>query len=131
MLARVFIFSKFLETARKYLLGMSCGNSKQQLERAGINALHTCTVSYRNADKVLVQCNCTYSEHRDELLSTIGVNLILIFFVFIYSNDFHIFLYYIIHWKLDDVAAAGNHTTYMKISYFLNISFLTNLALLW
>jgi len=52
-------------------------------------------------------------------------------FVFIYSNDFHIFLYYLIRWKLDDVAAAGNHTTYMKISYFLNISFLTNLALLW
>ena len=50
---------------------MSCGNSKQQLERAGINAMHTCTVSYRNADKVLVQCNCIYSEHRDELLSTI------------------------------------------------------------
>jgi len=108
---------------------MSCGNSKQQLERAGINALHTCTVSYRNADNVLFQCNCTYSEHRDELLSTIGVNLILIF-LYLFTLT-HIFLYYIIHWKLDDVAAAGNHTTYMKISYFLNISFLTNLALLW
>ena len=45
---------------------MSCGNTKQQLERAGINALDTCKAPYRiNADSNGI-CNSFYSEHRDE-----------------------------------------------------------------
>eukprot|EP01036_Dinobryon_divergens_P029042 gene29042-38089_t len=45
---------------------MSCGNTKQQLERAGIYALDTCKAPYRiNADNIGI-CNSFYSEHRDE-----------------------------------------------------------------
>jgi len=46
---------------------MSCGNTKQQLERAGINALAICTAPYRNATNEIINCNCPFSEHRDEV----------------------------------------------------------------
>eukprot|EP00597_Dinobryon_sp_UTEXLB2267_P006129 CAMPEP_0170062948 /NCGR_PEP_ID=MMETSP0019_2-20121128/3989_1 /TAXON_ID=98059 /ORGANISM="Dinobryon sp., Strain UTEXLB2267" /LENGTH=281 /DNA_ID=CAMNT_0010269235 /DNA_START=305 /DNA_END=1150 /DNA_ORIENTATION=- len=45
---------------------MSCGNTKQQLERAGINALAICTAPYKNSTNEIVNCNCPFSEHRDE-----------------------------------------------------------------
>ena len=45
---------------------MSCGNTKQQLERAGINALAICTAPYKNATNEIANCNCPFSEHRDE-----------------------------------------------------------------
>jgi hypothetical protein len=45
---------------------MSCGNSKQQIERAGVNALQICQSPYRNAAGDIVPCGCAYSEHRDE-----------------------------------------------------------------
>jgi hypothetical protein len=45
---------------------MSCGNSKQQIERAGVNALQFCQAPYRNAAGDIVRCGCAYSEHRDE-----------------------------------------------------------------
>ena len=47
---------------------MICGNSKQQLDRAGLNALSICTSPLRNAAGDIVDCGCPYSEHPDELL---------------------------------------------------------------
>jgi hypothetical protein len=47
---------------------MSCGNSKQQLERAGVNALAICHAPYRNSDGVIVECGCPYSEHLIEVV---------------------------------------------------------------
>ena len=46
---------------------MSCGNSKQQLERAGVYALAICAAPYINTENnEIVYCNCPFSAHRDE-----------------------------------------------------------------
>ena len=45
---------------------MSCGNSKQQLERAGVYALAICTAPYRNSDNIITVCGCPFSEHLNE-----------------------------------------------------------------
>jgi hypothetical protein len=42
---------------------MSCGNSKQELERAGVNALAICRAPYRNSDGIVIECGCPFSEH--------------------------------------------------------------------
>jgi hypothetical protein len=45
---------------------MSCGNSKQELERAGVNALAICRAPYRNFDGIIIECGCPFSEHLNE-----------------------------------------------------------------
>ena len=47
---------------------MSCGNSKQQLERAGVNALAICKAPYRNSDGIITECGCPFSEHLNEIV---------------------------------------------------------------
>jgi hypothetical protein len=37
--------------------------SKQQLERAGLNALSSCMALYRNSDGIITECGCPFSEH--------------------------------------------------------------------
>jgi len=79
---------------------MSCGNTKQQLERAGINALGICTAPYKNATNEIAYCNCPFSEHRDEaaagnyrhhvnfiVLFSSHISHICIFFAF---DEFHL-----------------------------------------
>jgi hypothetical protein len=42
---------------------MSCGNSEQDLERAGVNALAICRAPYINADGIISECGCPFSKH--------------------------------------------------------------------
>lgn len=51
---------------------MSCGNTKQQIERAGVTALQICQAPYLNASGDMLTCNCPYSAHRDETASSTG-----------------------------------------------------------
>ncbi len=51
---------------------MSCGNSKQQIERAGVTALQICQAPYLNASGEILTCNCPYSAHRDETVPSLG-----------------------------------------------------------
>ena len=42
--------------------------SKQQLERAGLNALSSCMALYRNSDGIITECGCPFSEHLNEIV---------------------------------------------------------------
>jgi len=65
---------------------MSCGNSKQQLEKAGVNALAICTAPYRNSDGNITECGCPFGEHLNEIVPQAqqGDNLIFLFFTSVY-----------------------------------------------
>ena len=60
---------------------MSCGNSNRELERAGVNALAICRAPYINADGIISECGCPFSQHLKEVMPPAQGNFISIFYL--------------------------------------------------